>query len=162
MAATFRRAVLDQPGIASMVFEFHFGLYEDVRVAFLACDDFVEFNAEYERYFFDVSFTKTFAPDVVWARKGSELHAPYYCLLPKQRDDRLPLHVAIYQGFVELTKRMLRCRPDLATKDAIVLAMQKSRLEIAAFLLDERATMPALYRYYVPLSLPNVQGILDK
>ncbi|KDO28668.1 hypothetical protein SPRG_06522 [Saprolegnia parasitica CBS 223.65] len=132
MPATFTRTILGQPEIASIVFAFQFGVYEDVRPAFRACDELVEFVVEPDDnvYACDASFPEAFAP----TPSG------------RTRDDRLPLHMAIARGCGQLTKRMLGCRPDLASEGAIRLAIGESRLEIADFLLTRRATVPQLYR----------------
>ncbi|EQC33887.1 hypothetical protein SDRG_08568 [Saprolegnia diclina VS20] len=129
MATTFTSAVLGQPDIAAIVFAFQFGLYEDVRPAFDACNELVEFNAGQRSYECDASFGQAFAPPV---------ECPWH--------DRLPLHMAIYQGLLPLTKRILHCRPDLASEDAILLAFLRNYLDIVEFLLNERATMPELSR----------------
>ncbi|EQC33939.1 hypothetical protein SDRG_08620 [Saprolegnia diclina VS20] len=50
------RSIVGQPEIASMVFAFQFGLYEDVRPAFLACNELVEFADRRATYEGDVSF----------------------------------------------------------------------------------------------------------
>ncbi|KDO28662.1 hypothetical protein SPRG_06517 [Saprolegnia parasitica CBS 223.65] len=144
MAATFRSVVLGQHEIAAIVFAFQFGLYEDVRPAFRACHQLVEFvGNEYEC---DVSFHTAFAPDAAPEGGYTLFRASYYNLRPRQRDARFPLHVAIAEGCVQLTKRMLRCRPDLASRDAIILAFMKNRLEIVELLLDEREKVPELHQ----------------
>ncbi|KDO28663.1 hypothetical protein SPRG_06518 [Saprolegnia parasitica CBS 223.65] len=146
MAATFASTVLGQPTIAAMVFELQFGMYEDVRSAFRACDELVEFNNTGAQYKFDVMFAKTFtSSDTAWERPGP-FHGHLYGLHCRQRDHRLPLHMAIAAGSMHLTKRMLGCRPDLASNDAILVALSKNRLEIAEWLLDHRAMQPKLYQ----------------
>ncbi|EQC33956.1 hypothetical protein SDRG_08635 [Saprolegnia diclina VS20] len=145
MATTFASTILAQPTIATMVFAFQFGVYNDVRPAFRACNELVELSAMPAQYEFDVSFAKAFAPN------NTAWDAPWPCCSPtyglhyRQRDDRLPLHMAIAAGSMRLTKRMLGCRPDLASNDAILVALYKNRLEIAEWLLDHRAMEPALY-----------------
>ncbi|EQC25840.1 hypothetical protein SDRG_16289 [Saprolegnia diclina VS20] len=144
MTATFQRVVLAQPEIASMIFEFQFGLYEDVRPAFRACKELIAYGVKRYMYESDVSFFATFAPHAAWPRTSNVFGAPRYCLHPRQRDERLPLHMAVAGGCVELTKRMLRCRPDLASEDMIVLAFHKDRLDLVEVLLSLRATVPEL------------------
>ncbi|KDO28582.1 hypothetical protein SPRG_06438 [Saprolegnia parasitica CBS 223.65] len=139
MAATsFRSVVLGQPEIASMVFEFQFGLYEDVRPAFDACNELLELDTKLN-IAADPSFEQAFAPDAEWSDKTWSIHP----LLHPSRvlNGQVPLHVAIVQGFVHLAKRILGCRPDLASDDAIHVAFQKNQLEIAELLLDQRESV---------------------
>ena len=146
MAATFASTILAQPALASMVFEFQFGVYEDVRPAFRACNELVEFDTIRHNYECDASFRQAFAPTAEWS---SDLTDPVpssaYALNKWRRDDRLPLHMAIYNGLLPLTKRILRCRPDLATEDAIILAFLRNHLDIVELLLGERDNMSELY-----------------
>ncbi|EQC33959.1 hypothetical protein SDRG_08638 [Saprolegnia diclina VS20] len=148
MAATFTSTILGQPEIASIVFGLQFGIYEDVRPAFRACSELVEFVAEpdNEEYECDVSFPQAFAPNAEWPYNHGTFDPQKYALHCHERDDRFPLHMAIAVGCLELTKRILQCRPDLASEDAIRLALGENRLEIADFLLARRATLPQLYR----------------
>ena len=126
MAATFRSVVLGQPEIMSMVFEFQFGLYEDIRPAFYACNELVAFVGDV--YECDSTFREVFAPE--WDGT-KQLYPSVYALHGHQEDARLPLHVAIAEGFVHLAKRIVQCRPDLASRDAITLGFVKGRLVIA-------------------------------
>ncbi|KDO28614.1 hypothetical protein SPRG_06470 [Saprolegnia parasitica CBS 223.65] len=149
MASLFHRVVLGQPEIASLVFEFQAGLYEDVRPAFLAFHRLVELRSEHfePEYRSDVSFRHVFAPGAKWASSWSRsFRADAYMLDKLARDARFPLHVAIYEGLDHLAKRMLACRPDLASEDAILLAFMVNRLEMAEFLLDLRSVVPELHR----------------
>ncbi|EQC33890.1 hypothetical protein SDRG_08571 [Saprolegnia diclina VS20] len=146
MEATFRSAVLGQPEIASMVLAFQGGVYEDVRRAMSACNELVEFDAARGSYECDVSFGSAFAPNVSWPRDCHIFGFDTYALRRRQRDARLPLHLAIALGFVPLTKRLLRCRPDLGSEDAIVLAFVMDRLEICAYFLEQRAHVPEVYQ----------------
>ncbi|KDO28562.1 hypothetical protein SPRG_06420 [Saprolegnia parasitica CBS 223.65] len=127
MAATFASTILEQPAIASLVFEFQFGVYEDVRPAFRACNELIEFEASRRNYECDASFGQAFAPTTKWY---SDLTDPVpssaFALNKWPRNDRLPLHVAIYL-------------------DAIILAFLQSHLEIVEFLLDERENTPELF-----------------
>ncbi|KDO28580.1 hypothetical protein SPRG_06436 [Saprolegnia parasitica CBS 223.65] len=138
MAATsFPSVVLGYPEIASMVFEFQFGVYEDVRPAFRACNELVEFDARKCAYACDPSFRQAFAPNAVWSDDLQSISPHEYALRRDHDDPRLPLHLAVAQGFVQLTKRILGCRPDLASDDAIILGFQKNQLEIVELLLDQ-------------------------
>ncbi|EQC33938.1 hypothetical protein SDRG_08619 [Saprolegnia diclina VS20] len=141
--------LLGQPEIASMVFEFQFGVYEDVRPAFLAFHRLVELGTgDYgPEYHCEVTFHREFAPGARWTSPWSESIDTYACMLDKvTRDARFPLHVAIYEGFDDMAKRILHCRPDLASEDAILLAFMENRLEMAEFLLDQRLVVPQLHR----------------
>ncbi|KDO28661.1 hypothetical protein SPRG_06516 [Saprolegnia parasitica CBS 223.65] len=83
-----------------------------------------------------------FTPHADWRR--SQFRTEDLLLDSNLYDAKLPLHLAIANGCVQLAKRMLRCRPDLASEDAIVLAFWKGHLEIAELLLDERENIPEL------------------
>ncbi|EQC24774.1 hypothetical protein SDRG_17334 [Saprolegnia diclina VS20] len=116
MAATFVSTILAQPAIASIVFAFQLGVYEDVRTAFHACSELDEFIAEQCCYVCDASFGQAFAPSAEWPSDPTTGPVRFSALAlnKSRRDDRLPLHVAIYNGLLPLTKRILRCRPDFA------------------------------------------------
>ncbi|KDO18079.1 hypothetical protein SPRG_16517 [Saprolegnia parasitica CBS 223.65] len=151
MASTFHSVLLALPELAAIVFEFQFGVYADVRPVFRACNDLVEFDAVHNVYDCDASFHSTFAPDRLAPMAsgpdaiGLTQWKPTDCALHmRQRDDRLPLHLAIAHGCEHLAQRMLRCRPDLASDDAILLALHKNRLEIAELLLKQRRATSAL------------------
>ncbi|KDO28664.1 hypothetical protein SPRG_20150, partial [Saprolegnia parasitica CBS 223.65] len=145
MPVTFCSVVLGQPEIASLVFEFQCGLYDDVRSAFRAYEELIEFDATRDRFECDVSFAKAFAPHAAWEGGLTILPADYFTK-HGANDARLPLHMAIAQDLVQLTKRMLRCRPDLVSEDAIVVAFYSNRLEMVELLLDERTNVPELRR----------------
>ncbi|EQC33882.1 hypothetical protein SDRG_08563, partial [Saprolegnia diclina VS20] len=77
MAATFASTILGQPEIASMVFEFQFGSYEDVRPAFRACHELVELGASRHRvYMCDPFFRQAFAPNATWSDGHLKYIAP--------------------------------------------------------------------------------------
>ncbi|KDO28558.1 hypothetical protein SPRG_06416 [Saprolegnia parasitica CBS 223.65] len=134
--ASFRRVVLGQPEIAAIVFEFQFGVYEDVRPAFLACHELLEYESILNVYECDASFAASFAP--TWLHGPTLFHASTYALQQAARDARLPLHLAVAEGFAQLAKRIVRCRPDLASDDAMFLALSKGHFEMAEFLLEQQ------------------------
>ena len=144
MAATFASVVLGQPEIASMVFKFQFGVYEDVRPAFCACNELIEFVASRHVYVCDSSFRQAFAPNAEWPDDLGYITPMKYALRGNQFDPRLPLHLAVAGGFTQLTKRILGCRPELASEAIVVLAFWTDHLEIAELLLHARETMPEL------------------
>ncbi|EQC27729.1 hypothetical protein SDRG_14480 [Saprolegnia diclina VS20] len=145
MPSTFRSVVLAQPDIAAIIFDYQYGVFEDVRAALYACRELLELHAG--TYECDVAYQTTFAPNAVWRRDHRTSFEPVeyalHCQLP---DDRMPLHVAIVEGFDLLAQRIVRCRPALASIDAIFLAIRENRLEMAAFLLEHRTSRPELYR----------------
>ncbi|EQC33886.1 hypothetical protein SDRG_08567 [Saprolegnia diclina VS20] len=143
---SFRSAVLGQPEIASIVFGYQAGLYEDVRPAFVACEELVDFDASTKLYMCDASLYEAFTPrGGAWAGP-KQFRWTEYLLRTDVRDDRLPLHVAIAGGCAHLATRMLQCRPDLASEYAILLAFIKGQLETVEVLLDLRTTLPALVK----------------
>ncbi|KDO28559.1 hypothetical protein SPRG_06417 [Saprolegnia parasitica CBS 223.65] len=146
MAATFTSVVLGQPEIASMVFEFQLGVYEDVRLVFRACKELIDFDASRNAYVCDPSFRQAFAPNAEWLDDLGSITPIKYALRGNQIDPRLPLHLAVAGGFAQLTKRILGCRPDLASEAIIVLAFWTNHVEIADLLLHARETMPELSR----------------
>ncbi|EQC28730.1 hypothetical protein SDRG_13604 [Saprolegnia diclina VS20] len=143
--AIFRSVVLQQPDIATIIFGSHDGVPEDVHAAITACRDLVEVDAS-GCYKYDASFRQAFAPDTEWSNELGTLPSSPYLRRDGQYDDRLPVHMAIVGGFAHLTKRIVRFRPDLASEDAIILAVTERRLEIADLLLNARPTVPELYR----------------
>ncbi|EQC33884.1 hypothetical protein SDRG_08565 [Saprolegnia diclina VS20] len=147
MAATFTSVVLGQPELAAIIFGYQAGVSEDVRPAFIACKQLLEFDSSSSMYWQDESFRETFAPNAVWSHDHEMFFCYQYALRRNEIDARLPLHLAITEGFTHLTKRILGCRPDLASEDAIILAFLNDHVEIAEVLLDARATkVPELYR----------------
>ncbi|KDO28578.1 hypothetical protein SPRG_06434 [Saprolegnia parasitica CBS 223.65] len=143
---TFCSSVLGQPEIAAIVFGYQDGLYEDVRRAFYANRELVEFNLHYRIYEADASFATTLAPHADWDHYPKAIFPSHYLVRSDVHDERFSLHAAVDAGCTRLTQRILHCRPRLASEDAIVLALQRGRLEVAALLLDMRVTMPGLYR----------------
>ncbi|EQC25729.1 hypothetical protein SDRG_16391 [Saprolegnia diclina VS20] len=139
--ANFGSVVLQQPELASVVFCFQSGVYADVQKAFRAIDCLVGFAGH--QYVVDPSFHSRFTDGL---SPMAHFGAMLYGLRGLERDERLPLHVAIAQGCLRLTQRILRCRPDLASEDAIMLAFTSSRIEIAEFLLNQRRNVPELRR----------------
>ncbi|EQC26488.1 hypothetical protein SDRG_15666 [Saprolegnia diclina VS20] len=55
------------------------------------------------------------------------------------RDARFPLHLAICEGDLVATQRIVACRPDLMYQEAIEAALMTGHLEIANFLLQTHA-----------------------
>ncbi|EQC33889.1 hypothetical protein SDRG_08570 [Saprolegnia diclina VS20] len=101
MAATFASTVLAQPALASIVFAFQFGLYEDVCPAFRACNELVEFDTIRHNYECDASFGQAYAPTAEWSSDLTDPMASSALALNKwHRDDRFPLHMAIYNGLL--------------------------------------------------------------
>ncbi|EQC33906.1 hypothetical protein SDRG_08586 [Saprolegnia diclina VS20] len=155
--ATFRSVVLGQPEIASIVFGYQTGVYEDVRPAFIACEELVEFDASKKLYMCDASLYEAFAPSGgAWAGP-KQFRSSEYLLRTDVRDKSLPLHLAIAGGCAHLATRMLQCRPDLASEEAILLAFIKDQLETVEVLLDLRTTLPALTKpvYHARRQLEN-------
>ncbi|KDO28556.1 hypothetical protein SPRG_06414 [Saprolegnia parasitica CBS 223.65] len=144
---SFQHVVLGQPEIASIVFGYQYGVYEDVRHVFCACNELVMFDTWFIGYQCDESFFTTAVPTATTRRDSNKMfYASSYFLSEHEPDARLPLHIAIAEGCVDVTKRILGCRPDLASEDTIVLAFLKDRLEIAKYLLKQRALVPELTR----------------
>ena len=103
---TFTSAVFGQLEIASMVFGYQGGVYEDVRDALVACEDCIAFDKQPRGSVFyncDASFCKYFAPNALWPHTIADFYPKRYALRDDERDDRLPLHVAIAEGFAQLT-----------------------------------------------------------
>ncbi|EQC32462.1 hypothetical protein SDRG_09789 [Saprolegnia diclina VS20] len=147
MMATFRSVVIGQPDMAAIVFGYQFGVYEDVRNVFVACNELLEFDVRRRCYDWDASFSSTIAPGAAWAGEGHhDIRTSKYALDDSPWDARLPLHVAIVHGSAHEVKRIVRCRPDLASEDAILLAFSQHRLEIVELLLDLRGAIPELRR----------------
>ncbi|EQC36256.1 hypothetical protein SDRG_06361 [Saprolegnia diclina VS20] len=64
-------------------------------------------------------------------------------------DTALASRVFAYQRGVyenSLTDRILRCRPDLASEDASLLALSRNHVDLAEWLLEKRSAMPELRR----------------
>ncbi|KDO32912.1 hypothetical protein SPRG_02604 [Saprolegnia parasitica CBS 223.65] len=150
---TFLDAVLRQPELAALVFGYQGGVFEDIAPRFLHFYLFVDFESSGNSgvYWLDpVLFRTSYrhracdeTPPAVLSSEELNLNQH------NTRDPRFPLHLAILEGDLTATRRILRCRPDLAYQEAIALAIQHHHLEIAAYLLEQRATnMPQLYRNF--------------
>ncbi|KDO28579.1 hypothetical protein SPRG_06435 [Saprolegnia parasitica CBS 223.65] len=135
----FTGVILGQPEITTIVFGYQAGLYEDMRDTFAVCEELVAFNGcEYET---DASLYRTFG-----AKRPSFV---------ERSQAQLPLHLAVAGGCMYLAKRMLHCRPDLASEDAILVAFGKSQFEMVIVLLDLRGgTVPELWKI-VQYTLPE-------
>ncbi|EQC27759.1 hypothetical protein SDRG_14508 [Saprolegnia diclina VS20] len=144
--ATFRSVVLAQPEIASIIFGLQFGVYEDVASRFRAFNHLVDVRRAMDD---DVSSSTYYALDIAFqtnylARKDGSMttciDAKRLCLTKQlTRDARFPLHLAICEGDLVATQRIVACRPDLVYQEAIEAALMTGHLEIADFLLQTHA-----------------------
>ncbi|KDO28979.1 hypothetical protein SPRG_20082 [Saprolegnia parasitica CBS 223.65] len=139
--ASFRN-VFQQPELAAIVFKYQSGIYEDVRSAFRAFKNHVRFHDG--TYIIDPRFVEAVG-DLV-PTDARLIEASDYVLPANQRDRRFLLHVAIARDLMDWVLRLLRCRPVLASGDAILVALGCNRLEIAEALLDMRPSVPLLNR----------------
>ncbi|EQC27701.1 hypothetical protein SDRG_14455, partial [Saprolegnia diclina VS20] len=140
--ATFVDVVLRQSEIASMVFEFQFGVYEDVLSRFVAFHHLVDFlptqGANNGLYVLDPAFhtplrAEPDTADPKWLRT-EELWLNNL----NTRDERFPLHLAIAEGDLEASTRILRCRKDLAFQDVFAVAAIYGHCDILSHLLELR------------------------
>ncbi|KDO32313.1 hypothetical protein SPRG_02792 [Saprolegnia parasitica CBS 223.65] len=146
--ASFIDVVLHQAEIAAMVFEFQLGVYEDVLSRFMDFRFLVDFTpcgAWYNGYYALDPALRTSLRGFSDAAAREKLRATdLYLNELNYRDERFPLHLAIAEGDIVAAKRMLACRPDLAYQDAIAVAVEFDQLEMAALLLELRATITNL------------------
>ncbi|KDO34052.1 hypothetical protein SPRG_01326 [Saprolegnia parasitica CBS 223.65] len=154
--ATFLDALLRQPELFAVVSGYQSGVYANVASRFRDFHlhvDFEQTQGMYEGIYcldpelFRTSYRHPYDPET----PPDVLSTETLCLnLHNTRDSRFPLHLAILEGDVAATKSILRCRPDLAYQEAIEAAIQHNKLEIAAFLLDQRDAhgVQELYRNF--------------
>ncbi|KAG9403325.1 hypothetical protein AC1031_005970 [Aphanomyces cochlioides] len=69
---------------------------------------------------------------------NNRLDIDQLCLHDQHIDTRLPLHFAIFEGDLTAAKRIIECRPDLVTRDALRCATKHNRLAIVQLLLTMR------------------------
>ncbi|EQC26505.1 hypothetical protein SDRG_15683 [Saprolegnia diclina VS20] len=142
--ATFSSVVLAQPPIASVIFGFQFGVYADVASRFRDFNHLADRLPDDTRrpdkveYALDATFVTCYPVDDVGSTKG--FAAASLCLSTLcTRDARFPLHLAICEGDLVATQRIVACRPDLVYQEAIEAALMTGHLEIADFLLQTHA-----------------------
>ncbi|EQC30232.1 hypothetical protein SDRG_12082 [Saprolegnia diclina VS20] len=139
--------VLTSPPLAARIFGFQFGIYEDIRHRFLEARSLtlVKTSLWIERVY-------VFPPGFRPIHHCNEPTMPVTFLSPytlglardSLSDARLPLHLAIYEGDFSVTQRILTCRPDLASAEAIDVAFYCTRFAIASYLMALRRDVPQL------------------
>ncbi|EQC25592.1 hypothetical protein SDRG_16562 [Saprolegnia diclina VS20] len=153
--ATFVDAVLHQPELFVVVTGYQDGVCQGAATRFHDFHHLVDFEATQDQRegvylldpaLFHTSYRQCNIPDAPPdALSTDEL----YLNVHNTRDPRFPLHLAILEGDLAATTSILRCRPDLAYQEAIEAAIQHKRLDIATYLLEQRAThVPELNRNF--------------
>ncbi|EQC30236.1 hypothetical protein SDRG_12086 [Saprolegnia diclina VS20] len=149
--------VLTSAPLTALLFGFQFGVYEDIRCRFLEARTVELVTTSSNRasvYVFPPGFRPIYDSDD--PTMPITFLSPYTLGLARDclRDARLPLHLAIYEGDFSVTRRILACRPDLASAEAIDVAFCHSRFEIASYLMTLRQHLPQLGEHLFPWT-PN-------
>ncbi|OQS00927.1 hypothetical protein ACHHYP_02170 [Achlya hypogyna] len=145
MTARFLDVLHVEP-IRKRIFMHQHGVYEDVRYRFLEFRWKVQVSKEH------------FAGRGHDCRLGGRIvSSPFHkkpvgtvtdrnlCLNEMvHRDARFPLHLAIYEGNLHDTQRIMACRPDLVYKEAIACAFACGKIHIVQYLLHQRPSVPQL------------------
>ncbi|KAF0691595.1 Aste57867_17224 [Aphanomyces stellatus] len=153
--ATFSSAVMDMPSVAAIVLSFQHGVYFDVQPRFIEFAQNVQYEAAQGMYSGGYiipggfSHNTTIGGDYCGDESTryltqEELGLSAIC----ERDARFPLHLAIYEGDLALTLRIITCRPELAFVDAIETAFVCLQYDIARALMDLRTSVPQLTTRY--------------
>ncbi|EQC31865.1 hypothetical protein SDRG_10649, partial [Saprolegnia diclina VS20] len=153
--ATFVDVVLRQPELFAVVTGYQDGVCQAVATRFRDFHHLVDFEATQGQYegvylldpgLFRTSYREWNNPD---APPDALTTEELYLNLHNTRDPRFPLHLAILEGDLAATTSILRCRPDLAYQEAIEAAIHHDHLDIATYLLEQRATrVPELNRNF--------------
>ncbi|KAF0685212.1 Aste57867_22855 [Aphanomyces stellatus] len=165
--ATFSRAVVGVPAVAAIVLSFQHGVYLDVQHRFVEFTQNVKYQAAQGMYSgayiipggfsHNTTIGSAYGLDESTRRlTQEELGLSGYC----DRDPRFPLHLAIYEGNLALTLRIIACRPDLAFMDAIETAFVCQQYDIAHALMDLRASVPQLTMRYQDQDVGNPAAII--
>ena len=140
--------VLHVHPLRSNIFAYQDGIYEDLRPRFHEFRHKVRYSlAHYAGRGHDCfvggrlvvsPFHKTLLGTVTDRNLCLDEEAMY--------DARFPLHLAIYEGKLDVAQRILACRPSLVSADAIDCAFACGKLRIARYLLDQRSSVTNLSR----------------
>ncbi|KAG9400679.1 hypothetical protein AC1031_010122 [Aphanomyces cochlioides] len=113
----------------SLIFEFQDGVYEDLRGRFT------------ERY--DIMLIEEGVAGLLPSFRSipgcpdRRLNLQLLALHPSRHDEHFPLHLAIFEGEATVVERILACRRNLLSVDALACAIQNDQLAIGQFLLKE-------------------------
>ncbi|KDO19152.1 hypothetical protein SPRG_15719 [Saprolegnia parasitica CBS 223.65] len=152
-ALTMASVVLTSAPLAAIIVGFQYGVYEDIRFRFLEARTLKLTTSSTWRdsvYVFPPGFRPIY--DCKEPTMAVTFLSPYALGLPRGAlsDARLPLHLAIYEGDVAATQRILACRPDLASAEAIDVAFYCARFELASSLMELRQHLPQLSKHLYP------------
>ncbi|KAF0685213.1 hypothetical protein As57867_022785, partial [Aphanomyces stellatus] len=153
--ATFLRAVLDMPSVAAIVLRFQHGVYLDVQPRFVEFAHKVQYEAAQGMYSGGYIIPGGFSHNATIGSVCGQDESTRYLTQEElglsaicERDARFPLHLAIYEGNLALTLRIIACRPELAFVDAIETAFVCQQYDIARTLMDLQASVPQLTTRY--------------
>ncbi|KAF0684733.1 Aste57867_23310 [Aphanomyces stellatus] len=71
----------------------------------------------------------------LYVTSSIHFHPRTLVLHPEHHDTRFPLHMAIYQGELEVVQRILACQPSLLTTDALACAVRHQHVHVVKFLV---------------------------
>ncbi|KAF0699092.1 Aste57867_10328 [Aphanomyces stellatus] len=144
-------SVLLNRSIFSVIQVHQYGIYEDMRPRFHEVQTMVKFE---RRQGSDnpglYTLPRSFRPLAQATRDPDtqqiQLHTYDLCLHEGHRDPRLPLHLAIFEGNLALVKRLLVCRPDLGSMDALFCAVKHQHEALVDYLVHALDEIPTLRR----------------
>ncbi|KAH9111082.1 hypothetical protein LEN26_013550 [Aphanomyces euteiches] len=130
-------SVLAEQPLFLLIAQFQFGVFLDVRHRFAEAKHMVSCLLVFQGYRVqEYTFPRTFRrADLL---HNNRLDIDHLCLHDQHIDTRLPLHFAIFEGDLTAAKRIIHCRPDLLTRDALRCATKHNRLAIVQLLLTMR------------------------
>ncbi|EQC24877.1 hypothetical protein SDRG_17230 [Saprolegnia diclina VS20] len=144
------RQALTQDDLCRLVCSYQAGVFFDVRPRFCAYHNSVLYEAaadedEEAEYVVDDGFA-TSAKHLVRDVSGQDSIASSDLGLAVDEgpDDRFPLHLAIAEGAQSDALRILACRPDLASEEAIDVAILHNHIPLAQCLIDVKMQWPGL------------------
>ncbi|KAF0704923.1 hypothetical protein As57867_007181, partial [Aphanomyces stellatus] len=126
-------AVLDQAPLVSILADYQEGVHGDVQPRFTERFDTVLLN-DRSQLLPPTAFPRLKPDNVPASSDGLRLLQGLY-LSTTYRDRRFPLHMAIFEGDVVATTRILSSHPAFLTSDALYCAVHHRRLAIVQLLL---------------------------
>ncbi|CAK4700639.1 hypothetical protein AeMF1_013546 [Aphanomyces euteiches] len=144
-------AVLLDKTILSLIQQDQYGVYEDIRERFVEAHYMVKFELSRGS---DNPGLYTLPPtfrELSMVTKDPDtgcisLRSDDLCLHEGHRDPRFPLHLAIFEGNLNAVQRILGCRRDLASMDALFCAVRHNQHALVDFFVRSLDSIPELCR----------------
>ncbi|KDO24856.1 hypothetical protein SPRG_09688 [Saprolegnia parasitica CBS 223.65] len=144
------RQALTQGDLYQLICSYQVGVFLDVRPRFCAFHNFVTYedasDEDEEAEYVVADGFVTSASHLVHNTSGQDAigASDLGLAVDDGPDDRFPLHLAIAEGAKDDALRILACRPDLASEEAIDVAILHNHLALAHCLIAAKKLWPGL------------------